>query len=621
MAWFVRAAATALVAAAGAAFGQIGTAFTYQCDLTESGLPANGMYDVTFRVLIVGGDQVGPALCVDNANVVDGKLTTILDFGPVLDGTPLELEISVRGDTGLGCSNPAGLVVLSPRQRLTPAPYAVRAIDSETARTATQADNADSLGGNGSTFFLTRANHTGPLPSSGLAGTYSSALALSNPANAFTGVGTGLTNLNAANISTGVLGILRGGTGANTSGAQVGQVLKFSGSAWTPGTDNDTTYTAGAGLLLTGTTFSIANQGIALGMLANDSVDTFAIAPGTIINSDISDNSITNNKLVNGTITNVKIAPNTITSALITDGTIGGVDMQASSIASINIVDGTIATADFASGAVTSTTVLDESLTASDLAAGSVGASEIADASVGTVELAANAVTTAKIAPDAVGNTRLASDAGSLLKVSGGALLSDGTRVGVAGAPNASYELAVNGKIQSLSGLDTSGSVTAAEFVHVTPFPRVCSVGPYDFAQVDGGMAFGESNGADHNGDPILYNTSLIVAVSGGAPVHLPDGAVVTGFEALVIDDSPSAMTVQLLRRAYDETAGGTMASVASTGAVASTVRSFTDSTISAPVIDNASYQYLVRVSIPGGGTPLNFKGAVIRYTVSRPLP
>jgi len=240
---------------------------------------------------------------------------------------------------------------------------------------------------------------------------------------------------------------------------------------------------------------------------------------------------------------------------------------------------------------------------------------------VGTVELAANAVTTAKIAPDAVGNTRLASDAGSLLKVSGGALISDGTRIGVGGAVNASYALAVNGKIQALTGLDTVGTVTAAEFVHVTPFPRVYSVGPYDFVRTDGGMTFGENNGGDHTGDPILFNNSLVIAVSAGAPVHLPDGAVVTSFEAFIVDDSVSSMTVQLLRRTYDEAPGGTMASVASTGAVANTVRSFVDSSISAGVIDNTTFQYYVRINIPGGSSPLNFKGAIIRYTVSRPLP
>jgi hypothetical protein len=49
-------------------------------------------------------------------------------------------------------------------------------------------------------------------------------------------------------------------------------VLKWSGSAWTPAPDNDTTYAAGAGLSLSGTTFSIASGGIVTGMLADGAV-------------------------------------------------------------------------------------------------------------------------------------------------------------------------------------------------------------------------------------------------------------------------------------------------------------------------------------------------------------
>lgn len=42
----------------------------------------------------------------------------------------------------------------------------------------------------------------------------------------------------------------------NVVGAQVGQVLEFNGTNWVPAQDDNTTYTAGTGLTLTGTTFS-----------------------------------------------------------------------------------------------------------------------------------------------------------------------------------------------------------------------------------------------------------------------------------------------------------------------------------------------------------------------------
>jgi hypothetical protein len=41
-----------------------------------------------------------------------------------------------------------------------------------------------------------------------------------------------------------------------------GQVTKWNGTAWACGTDNDTTYTAGFGLSLTGTTFSVDTSAI-----------------------------------------------------------------------------------------------------------------------------------------------------------------------------------------------------------------------------------------------------------------------------------------------------------------------------------------------------------------------
>ncbi len=45
-------------------------------------------------------------------------------------------------------------------------------------------------------------------------------------------------------------------TDVNTTGATSGQVLEWNGTAWSPATDNNTTYTAGAGISIAGTTIS-----------------------------------------------------------------------------------------------------------------------------------------------------------------------------------------------------------------------------------------------------------------------------------------------------------------------------------------------------------------------------
>jgi hypothetical protein len=104
------------------------------------------------------------------------------------------------------------------------------------------------------------------------------------------------------------------------------------------GIDNDTTYSAGAGLQLVGTTFSIATGGVITSMLADLAVTT------------------------------VKIADGAVTSAKIADGTIATVDIATGAVTSAKIADGTIATVDIATGAVT-----DAKLSSTGVVAGTYG--------------------------------------------------------------------------------------------------------------------------------------------------------------------------------------------------------------------------------------------------------
>src|SRR5438477_406166 len=101
----------------------IGTAFTYQGRLRDSGAPANGSYDVQFAVYTAsaGGVQVGPLVTRPNVAVSFGLFTVSLDFGTgVFDGSARWLEIGVR-PAGSG----APFTVLGTRQELTPTPSAV----------------------------------------------------------------------------------------------------------------------------------------------------------------------------------------------------------------------------------------------------------------------------------------------------------------------------------------------------------------------------------------------------------------------------------------------------------------------------------------------------------------
>lgn len=106
------------------------TAITYQGDLREGGTPANGLHDFRFRLFdaATGGATVGAQVCADNVAVDNGVFTTVIDFGQQFaTAAGRFLEIEVRDDTGLSCSNAGGFVILSPRQRLTAAPFATHA--------------------------------------------------------------------------------------------------------------------------------------------------------------------------------------------------------------------------------------------------------------------------------------------------------------------------------------------------------------------------------------------------------------------------------------------------------------------------------------------------------------
>jgi hypothetical protein len=101
-----------------------GTAFTYQGRLQDNGTPANGSYDFKFSVYdtnqpvnnLIAGPVTNAATIVSN-----GLFTLTLDFGQVFNGNARWLEIGVQTNGG------SGFNLLSPRQQLTPVPYAIYA--------------------------------------------------------------------------------------------------------------------------------------------------------------------------------------------------------------------------------------------------------------------------------------------------------------------------------------------------------------------------------------------------------------------------------------------------------------------------------------------------------------
>ena len=154
------------------------TAFTYQGRLTDNGTPATGIYDLQFTIYDAdtGGSVLAGPITNSPVAVTNGLFTTTLDFGAgVFDGSDRWLEIAVQTNGG------GGFTTLAARQQVTSAPYAIY-----------------SEGGNA-------AGLSGTIPMASLSGTYGNTVTLNNAGNSFTGDGSGLTGLNAAQLTGGAV--------------------------------------------------------------------------------------------------------------------------------------------------------------------------------------------------------------------------------------------------------------------------------------------------------------------------------------------------------------------------------------------------------------------------------
>jgi len=100
----------------------LGTAFTYQGELRAATAPVSGTCDFQFSLwdALSSGAQVGSPQTVNGVSVVNGRFAVQLDFGSsAFSGDARWLQIAVQ------CSGDTTFTPLSPRQPLTPAPYAL----------------------------------------------------------------------------------------------------------------------------------------------------------------------------------------------------------------------------------------------------------------------------------------------------------------------------------------------------------------------------------------------------------------------------------------------------------------------------------------------------------------
>ncbi|HSE12515.1 MAG TPA: hypothetical protein VLB69_07765 [Rudaea sp.] len=104
----------------------LGAGITYQGQLTDGGMPANGSYDFQFA-LYTSADGTGPVDAIEVADlaVSGGLVSATLDFTDVpYNGQALWVEVSVRAGNSTGA-----YTTLAPRQALNAAPYALFALN------------------------------------------------------------------------------------------------------------------------------------------------------------------------------------------------------------------------------------------------------------------------------------------------------------------------------------------------------------------------------------------------------------------------------------------------------------------------------------------------------------
>lgn len=109
-----------------------GTAFTYQGRLLIDNSPATGIYDMEFylRDDLSAGNPVGPTNAQPMVAISNGLFSVVLDFGPgVFTGPQRWLEIGARTNGSVSAHT-----ILSPRQEITPAPYALFSPNAATAQ-------------------------------------------------------------------------------------------------------------------------------------------------------------------------------------------------------------------------------------------------------------------------------------------------------------------------------------------------------------------------------------------------------------------------------------------------------------------------------------------------------
>ena len=131
--------------------------------------------------------------------------------------------------------------------------------------------------------------------------------------------------------------------------------------------DTGTTYSAGYGIAISGSTISVPSLGITGSMLAAGAVSAGKIAPNAVTYAEVADRSITTADIALASITNAELAPFAVGPGKIASGVVGQDQIAADGVSAIEIAPDAVGPSEIATNAVGS----------DEIAAGAVGRSEI----------------------------------------------------------------------------------------------------------------------------------------------------------------------------------------------------------------------------------------------------
>jgi hypothetical protein len=220
------------------------TAFTFQGKLNDNGVAANGGYDMQLKlydVATVGsGTQIGVTVTFSSVPVTDGVFTVQPDFtANAFPGADRFVEVGVKP---AGSGNP--FTILSPRQPITPTPYALHSLNSITANSATTATNATNAT-NATT--ATNATQLGGQPASNYVQSTDTRMTDARaPLAGSTNYIQNTTVQEAANFNISGNGLVGGKVGIGITTAQ--SRLNVNGTSWFQGDTTPLPNTAGKGI-------------------------------------------------------------------------------------------------------------------------------------------------------------------------------------------------------------------------------------------------------------------------------------------------------------------------------------------------------------------------------------